>query len=88
MGHDAGEDGTQDEVPDEESGIVTTIEEIEGFHIVRALLRDIVEVKRVAIRDTKSYCGVLLDNINRKPICRLRFNTSQKYIGLFDNNRE
>ena len=36
------------------------------------------------MRDTKSYCGVLLDDNNRKPICRLRFNYSQKYIGLFD----
>ena len=36
------------------------------------------------MRDTKSYCGVLLDDNNRKPICRLRFNFSQKYLGLFD----
>jgi len=28
--------------------------------------------------------GVLLDNSNRKPICRLWFNTSQKYVGVFD----
>jgi hypothetical protein len=36
------------------------------------------------MRDTKNYCGVLLDDSNRKPICRLRFNASQKYLGLFD----
>jgi len=28
----------------------------------------------------------LLDDNNRKPICRLYFNTSQKYIALFDND--
>jgi len=36
------------------------------------------------MRDTKSYCGVLLDDNNRKPICRLHFNTKQKYLGIFD----
>ena len=36
------------------------------------------------MRDTKSYCGVLLDDNNRKPLCRLRFNGSQKYVGFFD----
>lgn len=25
-----------------------------------------------------------LDDNNRKPICRLHFNTAQKYVGLFD----
>lgn len=28
--------------------------------------------------------GVLLDDNNRKPLARLHFNTTQKYIGLFD----
>lgn len=35
------------------------------------------------MRDTQTYCGVLLDDNNRKPICRLFFNQAQKYIGLF-----
>jgi len=69
---------------DEKSGIVTTQEETDGFYIVRAILSEIVDPSRVIIRDTKSYCGILLDDNNRKPICRLRFNFSQKYIGLFD----
>lgn len=67
--------------------IVTTEEEMEGYHIVRALLREVVSVARVAKRDTQSYFGVLLDDNNRKPICRLRFNHAQKYIGLFDENK-
>jgi len=25
-----------------------------------------------------------LDDNNRKPLCRLHFNTKQKYLGLFD----
>jgi hypothetical protein len=68
----------------EEGEIITTPEEIEGFHIVRAILSSVIEPARVVMRDTKSYCGILLDDNNRKPICRLRFNFSQKYIGLMD----
>jgi hypothetical protein len=69
-------------------GIVTTDEEIEGYHIVRAILSRKVPPERIAKRDTKSYFGVLLDDNNRKPICRLRFNTRQKYIGLFDDQKK
>ena len=29
-------------------------------------------------------CGILLDDNNRKPICRLHFNGSKKYVTLFD----
>ena len=42
---------------------------------------------RIAQGDTKSYFGVLLDDNNRKPIARIHFNASQKYIGLFDNQK-
>lgn len=66
------------------NNIITTEEEIEAFHIIRALLRDTVSVKRIAMRDVQSYCGILLDDNNRKPICRFRFNGKQKMIGLFD----
>jgi hypothetical protein len=72
----------------EEPTIVTTPEEIDAYNIVRALVREIVDVSRVTMRDTKSYCGVLLDDNNRKPVCRLHFNYSQKYIGLFTNKVE
>ena len=70
------------------SGIHTTEEEIEGYHIVRAILREIIEVKRITMRDVQSYCGIILDDNNRKPICRLYFNSTQKYIGFFSGERE
>lgn len=69
-------------------GIETTLEEIEGFQIVRAIACSEVPPSRIAQRDTKTYFGVLLDDNNRRPIARLWFNTSQKYIGLFDANKE
>ena len=73
----------------EEPGIVTTPEEIEGFHIVRSILRDVVSSKRVVMRDAQSYCAILLDDNNRKPICRLRFNNNEKkFIGIFNQKKE
>ncbi|APZ93607.1 type I restriction endonuclease [Fuerstiella marisgermanici] len=70
-----------------DDGIDTTAEEVEGFHIVRAILAKHIPIKRVVMRDTKSYCGVLLDDNNRKPICRLHFNGSKKYLGMFDADK-
>ncbi len=70
-----------------ESLIVTTQEELEGFHIVKSILRTIIDSKRIIQRDTQSYFGVLLDDNNRKPLCRLHFNRNQKYIGIFDSEK-
>jgi len=72
---------------DENKNIETTVEEIEGYHIVRALLRKDIDPERIVHRDKQSYFGILLDDNNRKPICRLHFNGKQKYIGLFDENK-
>ncbi|WP_332742987.1 hypothetical protein [Hydrogenophaga sp.] len=67
----------------------TSLEELEAFHLVRAILRDVVPPKRIFIRDAQSYCAVLLDDNNRKPICRLRFNNTQKLrLGLFNAGKE
>jgi predicted type IV restriction endonuclease len=73
---------------DEESKIVTTEAELDGFNIIKAILRQKVSVERIVARDTQSYFGVLLDDNNRKPICRLHFNAKQKYIGMFDENKQ
>ena len=53
-----------------------------GFE--RGILREIVSPSRVAMRDAKSYCAVLLDDNNRKPICRLYFNGGKRYVTVFD----
>ena len=65
----------------------TTLDELEGFHIIRAIVASEVPFDRVVSRDTKSYFGVLIDDNNRKPVCRLHFNRKQKYIGLFDEEK-
>ena len=68
-------------------GIITTEDELEGYRIVRAIVCDLIPVARVTYRDSKSYFAVLVDDNNRKPLCRLRFNTSRKYIGTFDADK-
>lgn len=67
---------------------VTTEEEAEGFQIVKAILREKIPSERIFSRDTQSYFGVLLDDNNRKPICRFHFNTSNKYLELFHNGKD
>jgi hypothetical protein len=68
----------------DETDVVTTLEELEGYHIVKAITRAVLEAPRITHRDNKSYFGILVDDNNRKPLCRLHFNRTQKYIGLFD----
>jgi len=74
--------------PDDKDKILTTQEEIEGFNIIKAIVRSEVEARRIVPRDTQSYFGVLLDDNNRKPIARLHFNRAQKYLGVFDNEKK
>jgi hypothetical protein len=73
--------------PEDETGIVTTLEEIEGFQIVRAIVAGEIPYIRVVARDQKSYFGILVDDNNRKPVCRLHFNGKQRYLGLFDADK-
>jgi len=76
-------------VSEVQAQVETSLEELEAFHLIRAILRDVVAPKRVFIRDAQSYCAVLLDDNNRKPICRLRFNNTQKLrLGLFSTDKE
>ena len=91
---DASKTSTE-EPPDEgppdresESGIVTTEEEWQAFYAVKAIASQQVPSDRIGIRDTRTYCNVVLDGSPRKAICRFWFNRSRKYIGLFDGDGE
>lgn len=67
--------------------VVTTDDEREAFFIVRAILREVVDVKRIALRDQQTYCSVLLDDNNRRPIARFLFDRAKKQVSLFDNEQ-
>jgi predicted type IV restriction endonuclease len=72
----------------EESKIITTEEEIEAFQIIRAVLRKKLSVSRIIYRDTQSYFNILLDDNNRKSICKLYLNGTKKSIGIVDDSKK
>ena len=78
---------TEEATISDDRGIETTLKELEGFQIVRAITCSEVDPHRIVHRDTKSYFGILLDDNNRKPLARLHFNRTQKYIGVFDETK-
>lgn len=87
---------TQNETPPQdvpidkkEHKIETTEDELEGYYIVKSILRKQIDPDRIIHRDTLSYFGILLDDNNRKPICRLYFNNqNKKYLALLDENKK
>ncbi|MDP4209032.1 MAG: type I restriction enzyme HsdR N-terminal domain-containing protein [Bacteroidota bacterium] len=73
----------------EENKIITTEEELNGFYIVKSILRTKIDSSRILYRDSQSYFSIILDDNNRKPLCRLWFNgQSKKYLGLFDKDKK
>jgi hypothetical protein len=72
----------------EEVKVVTTQEELEGFMIVKTILRQKIAVKRVTYRDAQSYFAILLDDNNRKTICRLYWNGTKKYLVTLDDQKK
>lgn len=78
---------TQEEIH-EDSKIVTTEEELEAYRIVRSICRQKVDVSRIVYRDTQTYFSILLDDNNRKCICRMYFNSANKYVATIDENKK
>lgn len=73
---------------DKSSKIVTTVEELEGYYIVKSIVCEVISSERVTYRDSQSYFAIFADDNNRRPICRLHFNNlSNKRIGFVDENR-
>ena len=91
---DAPSTGSKEAPPDDirndtsEDEIITTEAELSGYYAVKAILHDRVDPRRIAIRDAKYACSILLDDTNRKPICKLWFGRKQKYLGVFDEDRK
>jgi predicted type IV restriction endonuclease len=71
-----------------ESKIETTDEEMEAFLIVKTVLRQKINASRVAYRDNQSYFAILLDDNNRKTICRLYLNGQKKYFAIIDDQKK
>lgn len=78
---------TADDI-DQKSDIVTTQDENQAFMIIRAISSRLIDVERITLRDSKSYCSVFVDDNNRKPVCRFYFNgKSVRSVGVFDDQK-
>ena len=69
------------------SKIVTTEEELESYYIVKGILAGIIDINDISHRDTESYFGILYQDNNRKPICRVKFDTQKRQIMLPDESK-
>ena len=92
------EEGRAD--PDEESPDRQEAEEpelvpaeVDALNIIKAIVRDVVDVHRIALRPAKDYCSVALhaDNLRNDyglALCRLRLRTSNLRLGLLDEEKQ
>lgn len=73
------DDGQKDveKAPSAESDIVTTEEELEGFHICKAIMSRVIAPERISYKDTKFYFAIIIDNKVTRTACRLRFNFNE-----------
>lgn len=82
------EEHQEEEVKEPVSKIVTTAEELEAFYIIKSILRNVIASDRITYRDAQSYFAVFIDDNNRKPVCRLYFNKTANWIGIFDEEKK
>lgn len=80
------EDSPEEALP--QSKIITTEEELESFYIIRGLLVGTTDISNITHRDTESYFGILFQNNNRKPICRLDLDKKRKQLLIPDENKK
>jgi hypothetical protein len=74
-----------EEEPEPENAIVTTELELNGFYIIKSILRKVVDVNRIFYKDTLSYFAINIDN-TRKLVCRLYFNNEDNLRIAFLND--
>jgi len=70
------------------NGIITTDEEIQGHKIIQAIGAEIVDPERIIMRDAKTYCAILLDDNNRRTICRFYFGKTKLFLVIFEPDNE
>jgi hypothetical protein len=86
MDDDGGYSTTEEPKVDTDKEVVTTEQELEGFYIVKAILRGVVDLSRLKYKDTINYFGINLDGKVNKTICRLYFNSNKQCIYIMSAN--
>jgi predicted type IV restriction endonuclease len=79
----------EEETKKDDSGIVTTQEELEAYFIVKSILHSTIDSSRIFYRDFPNTFVVLIDDSIRQVICRFYFNKeTKKEIGLLDEAKK
>jgi predicted type IV restriction endonuclease len=73
-------DDVKEEIAADLNKIITTPEELEGFAIIKSLLRTTIEPNDITYKDTETYFGILYKNNTRKWICRLYLGTKKSIV--------
>lgn len=83
------EEPVEETAPKElDNKVVTTPEELEGFFLVRMLLKDVVPIGDLAYKDTVNYLSIIYQNKVTKWICRLVLTSGHKFLILPDENKK
>lgn len=78
----------KEEIERKKPKIITTNEELEALFIIKNLLKDVVSMDDITIKDTESYLNILYKNNTRKWICRLILTDKQKSMVYVDDNKQ
>lgn len=63
---------------EEENKIITTVDELNAYYIVKSILRTRIDVSHITNRDFVNFMSILFDDSIQKPICKLYLNSSKK----------
>lgn len=85
----APEEQAEEQAPSErQPNIVTTVEELEAFFLVRNILKSLVPVADITYKDNERYMTIMYKGKTTKWICRLYFNGAHKRIAIADENKK
>ena len=70
-----------------ENTTVTSEEEIEGYYIVKSLLRQDIDSSRIYYRDFQKFFSILIDDSIRNTVCRFYLTDNLKQIAFLEDNK-
>lgn len=67
--------------------IITTVDELQSFYIVKSILSEHCDMKKITYKDTTRYFSIIYDNKVTKWICRIYLKEFVKYIVIADKDK-
>ncbi|SHG34003.1 type I restriction endonuclease [Dysgonomonas macrotermitis] len=77
-------------ISEDDNKVITTEQELESYYIIKSILRKIFPAERIFYRDAQAYFTIIVDDNNRKTICRLYLNSPSNWQIAFigDDKKE